>query len=80
METVSKMPEKNRVDHLTKVPTLQELGLQTFEQDARTAFPFKGGNLEAKQRLNHYFWDSKKLSFYKQTRNGLIGKDYSSKF
>ena len=31
------------------------------------------------QRIDHYFWKTKKLSFYKQTRNGLIGLDYSSK-
>ena len=30
------------------------------------------------QRIDHYFWETK-LSFYKQTRNGLIGLDYSSK-
>ena len=30
--------------------------------------------------MDHYFWKTKKLSFYKQTRNGLLGVDYSSKF
>ena len=30
--------------------------------------------------MDQYFWKSKKLSFYKKTRNGLLGVDYSSKF
>ena len=32
-----------------------------------------------KDRVNYYLWESKKVNFYK-TRNGLLGKDYSSKF
>ena len=32
------------------------------------------------ERLEQYFWKSKKLSYYKNTRNGLLGTDYSSKF
>ena len=62
------------------LPTLEDLGLNDFEMDSRTAFPFKGGCLSAKDRLNYYLWESKKVNFYKKTRNGLLGKDYSSKF
>ena len=51
-----------------------------FEKDKKTAFPFKGGESEALKRLNNYFFETKKLGFYKKTRNGLIGTDYSSKF
>jgi deoxyribodipyrimidine photo-lyase len=80
LETISKMPEKNRVAHLTKVPSLTELGLETFAQDVRTAFPFKGGEKAGLARLQQYAWETKKLSYYKKTRNGLVGTDYSSKF
>ncbi|WP_298418354.1 DASH family cryptochrome [uncultured Kordia sp.] len=80
IETISKMPEKNRVTHLTKVPTLHDLGLNDFEKDTRTAFPFKGGEKAGLERLKSYSWDTKKLSYYKKTRNGLLGTDYSSKF
>ena len=62
------------------LPTLEDLGLNNFEIDSRTAFPFKGGCLSAKNRVNYYLWESKKVNFYKKTRNGLLGKDYSSKF
>lgn len=80
LETISSMPEKNRVDHLTKVPTLTALGFPEFLQDARTAFPFKGGEKEGLARLHNYSFKTKKISYYKNTRNGLVGTDYSSKF
>jgi deoxyribodipyrimidine photo-lyase len=64
----------------TKTPSLQELGLSEVEKDHRSAFPFKGGSKASRDRLAHYFWETKQLQTYKQTRNGLIGIDYSSKF
>lgn len=57
-----------------------DLNLTVPERDHRSAFPFKGGANEAEARLQHYFWDSHQLSKYKETRNGLLGTDYSSKF
>ncbi len=74
------MPKENYHTNDTKVPTLQELGYHDFEVPVKTAFPFKGGEISAFERLNSYFFSSKKLSYYKKTRNGLIGVDYSSKF
>lgn len=62
------------------LPSLEELGLQKNEIDSRAAIHFKGGETEALKRLNHYFFSSKLLSKYKETRNGMIGTDYSSKF
>lgn len=73
------MPKANLVNNPTNIPTLKDLGLTNTETDPRTAFPFKGGELEALNRVQHYFWETSKLAFYKKTRNGLVGKDYSSK-
>jgi deoxyribodipyrimidine photo-lyase len=56
------------------------LGFKSFEKDTRSAFPFAGGEKEAQKRLNYYFFQTKKLGYYKKTRNGLVGTDYSSKF
>ncbi|MEM1120988.1 MAG: DASH family cryptochrome, partial [Bacteroidota bacterium] len=64
----------------TPVPTLQDFGIATLTVDKRAVLPFKGGALAAWNRLDHYFWDTECLSEYKETRNGLIGADYSSKF
>ena len=77
-------PKKLLEDNLLKddylTPSLSDLGLEDFEIDSRSAFKFKGGYNAAKERLDFYLWQSKKINFYKQTRNGLIGQDYSSKF
>ena len=62
------------------LPTLKELGLEFVEIDSRAAIKLIGGESEAIKRLNHYFFDSQCLSKYKETRNGMVGEDYSSKF
>ena len=72
-------PETNKLHAQTSIPDLETLGYQEFQTDPRTAFPFRGGELQARKRVRQYFWEAKKLSFYKHTRNGLIGPDYSSK-
>ncbi|MDO6473011.1 DASH family cryptochrome [Maribacter sp. 1_MG-2023] len=74
-----KMSHENLVVNETEIPTLNELGFTNFSTHVNNAFPFKGGELEALKRVQHYFWETKKLGFYKKTRNGLIGVDYSSK-
>lgn len=64
----------------TRIPTLEDLGFENFKTHVNSAFPFKGGETNALSRLNQYFFETKKLGYYKKTRNGLVGKDYSSKF
>ena len=62
------------------LPSLEDLGLSFAPIDKRAAIHFKGGETEAIARLNHYFFASKSISKDKETRNGLIGEDYSTKF
>jgi deoxyribodipyrimidine photo-lyase len=45
-----------------------------------TAFPFRGGEYTALERLKNYLWNSRNILNYKETRNGLLGTEYSSKF
>lgn len=73
------MSSDNLVLNETHIPTLKDLGLDDFIANKRTAFPFFGGEVAALDRIQNYFWETKKLAFYKKTRNGLVGKDYSSK-
>lgn len=63
-----------------KIPSLAELGLSFSKIDKRAAIIFTGGETGAIKRMNHYFVETKAISQYKETRNGLIGADYSSKF
>ncbi len=74
-----RLGSKNRLAKEYKIPSLNDLGFNDFNVDKRSAFPFKGGTKSGIERINDYFWETKKLSFYKNTRNGLIGIDYSSK-
>lgn len=63
-----------------ELPTLSELGYEESESDDRAVIPFKGGERSGLERLKYYLWDTQLLSMYKETRNGLLGGDYSSKF
>ena len=65
---------------LGETPGLQDFGIDDFTQDERAALEFHGGETEALRRLRHYFWEKDLVSTYKETRNGLLGSDYSSKF
>jgi deoxyribodipyrimidine photo-lyase len=62
-----------------KLPALSKFGLSLPPEDPRSAFPFKAGQREAMKRLRYYGEESGLLSQYKETRNGLVGADYSSK-
>jgi deoxyribodipyrimidine photo-lyase len=62
------------------LPALSELGLSLPINDIRKVLDFKGGENEGLKRLHYYFSQTQLISKYKETRNGLIGGDYSSKF
>jgi deoxyribodipyrimidine photo-lyase len=64
------------------MPEIYELILfaQMPETDSRAVMNFKGGETAALNRLDEYFWKTDSLKNYKETRNGLLGADYSSKF
>ncbi|XP_042213016.1 cryptochrome DASH-like [Homarus americanus] len=77
------MPEKLKplpsgID-LGDLPTLERLGVKDAPTDRRTAFPFSGGETSGLERVKRYFWDSNNVAKYKETRNGLLGEEYSTK-
>lgn len=75
-----RLPKENLLEVGSRLPDLGQLGLENPETDPRTAFPFAGGQEAGLQRLQSYFWEKNRLRYYKRTRNGLLGTDYSSKF
>jgi len=77
-ESIKPFPQVKLPDQ--PVPSLADLGLKEPSEDPRSAFPFAGGETTALERLNHYLWDSRAVETYKETRNGLLGKNYSTKF
>ncbi len=63
-----------------EIPCLHTLGLENKDTDTRSVLDFKGGEAAAWQRVRSYIWEQDLLKVYKDTRNGLLGADYSSKF
>ncbi len=66
-----------------EIPTLEELGFsaeEITEPDPRGVLDYRGGETAGLRRLHEYLWESDNIITYKETRNGLLGADYSSKF
>ena len=72
-------PAAHWEDPQTPMPGLADLGFKTLQHDPRSAFPFHGGTTAARARIRSYFWDNRRLSFYKHTRNGMVHPEYSTK-
>ncbi|KAB1198857.1 MULTISPECIES: DASH family cryptochrome [Haloferax] len=64
------------------LPTLSTLddGLSMPVDDDRSVLTFDGGENAALDRVESYVWEGDHLRRYKETRNGMLGADYSSKF
>jgi len=63
-----------------EVPSLSSLGVEAPPGDDRAVLDFEGGETAGRERVQAYIWEGDHLREYKQTRNGLSGADYSSKF
>lgn len=69
----------------TELPSLQDLGYTSDQiehanfSDPRGVMIFKGGETAALARVKDYIWDKDLLRNYFDTRNGMIGADYSTK-
>jgi deoxyribodipyrimidine photo-lyase len=62
------------------LPSLNDLGLTAPPVDERRVLAFVGGETAGRDRLDAYLWQRDCLRRYKQTRNGMLGANYSSKF
>ncbi len=65
--------------HTGTIPALEELGFEQPLADSRAVLKFKGGERAGLDRLHEYIWEKELIKNYKNTRNGLLGADYSSK-
>ena len=59
-----------------ELPTLESFGHQPVKSTSK----FKGGESAAFEQLKYYFWETDNLARYKETRNEMLGWDFSSKF
>lgn len=82
------LPEPGRVKLPTdyeagEIPDSTDLGFgkeEIIAPNARVVLDFKGGETAGLQRLHQYIWESDRIATYKETRNGMLGAAYSSKF
>lgn len=61
-------------------PGADFFGVEPADSSAKGVLPFRGGEREGIKRLEDYIWKGDHLKEYKNTRNGMLGADYSSKF
>ncbi|GAB3328228.1 DASH family cryptochrome [Haloplanus salinarum] len=76
---VPDLPTRPAVDPGT-LPTPGDLGVENPSHDDRAVLDFEGGETAALERVEEYLWETDSLREYKETRNGLLGRDFSSKF
>ncbi|CAB9530058.1 Cryptochrome DASH [Seminavis robusta] len=70
--------------HLSYMPTLQDLGYTSEQMEEAKHksignLEFVGGETAALARVENYIWTQDRLQIYFDTRNGMLGDDYSSK-
>ncbi|HCP40804.1 MAG TPA: cryptochrome DASH [Cryomorphaceae bacterium] len=73
-------PDVSSFDSLDFNLSSDRIQVPNVFQDQRSAVPFNGGTIAAWRQLDFYLWESKQILEYKQTRNGMVGRNYSSKF
>jgi deoxyribodipyrimidine photo-lyase len=80
---------RNCKERIDKIPTLlineyKEITIPEWQNkttlDRRAVLTFEGGENKALERIQSYLWEDDLLKNYKETRNGMIGAAYSSKF
>ncbi|ELR99073.1 DASH family cryptochrome [Gloeocapsa sp. PCC 73106] len=74
------LPQPERLPPLPDIDPGEIPELAEIAPDSRGVLNFKGGERAGKARLKSYFWEKDALRNYKETRNGMLGPDYSSKF
>ncbi|GMJ05256.1 cryptochrome 3 [Hibiscus trionum] len=66
------------IDDWGTIPSIEQLGLHS--EKTTKGMRFLGGEAAALGRVTEYFWKKDLLKIYKDTRNGMLGPDYSTKF
>ena len=61
------------------LPNMKDLGVDEVSSDDRQVLSFHGGETAAHQWMKQWIWERDCLKTYKETRNGMVGSDYSSK-
>ncbi|UBM60446.1 DASH family cryptochrome [Marinilongibacter aquaticus] len=63
---------------LGEIPKMTDFGFEEEDENLENVF-FKGGETAALERLDEFIWKKEIIKNYKETRNQLLGNDFSSK-
>lgn len=80
------LPKKGRCPSLPAGIESESIPLEfitlanSVEEHYHSAVAWKGGEQEGIKQLTEYLWITDRIQTYKETRNQLFGKDFSSKF
>jgi len=81
-EVISAPEDLPRVEgdlDLGELPDMSDWGYSKEEIELAASTSYKGGESIGLSRLEQYIWKTDAVSTYKETRNGLLGEDFSSK-
>lgn len=62
------------------IPTMADLNLPESREEGPAVMEFRGGETFALRRVQDYIWKTRSIQNYKETRNQMLGQNYSSKF
>lgn len=79
-DTPEKLPPFPDEFRNNKTYSLKDFSLDEPITDQSAVMNFIGGETDGLNRLNKFIWQDKSILHYKETRNQLIGENYSSKF
>ena len=63
-----------------EIPNMPALGYEDLEPSPKAVMRFEGGETAGIARVQDWTFNGDHLQRYKETRNGMMGADYSSKF
>lgn len=78
--TPIKLPSLPETLQVGEIPDLNALGLVEAQGDSRQQIIFQGGETAGIDRVQTYVWQRDRLKTYKETRNGMLTPDDSTKF
>ena len=62
------------------IPSVEDFSLEVPRESSQAVMTYRGGAEAAKERVRSYIWANDRLRIYKETRNGMLEADDSSKF
>ena len=82
---IAELPEalrteaSQRSDAVLASPEYEAARTASCQTDPRAGFVCRGGRSQARARMHRWFWETDSIAQYKETRDGLIGEDFSSR-